>query len=135
MPIKNRLSRARHQGFTLIELVVVIIILGVLAVAAVPRFVNLGDSARSAKVKATAGAFKSGVNLVHAAWVAKGAPPGGIDDAPVFSDNPDRSGTVDINGKGWPAEHYLANPSDSEPTLNNVQDCMSVWRILFSAGD
>ncbi|BDM65553.1 pilin [Shewanella sp. NFH-SH190041] len=136
MPIKDRLSRARHQGFTLIELIVVIIILGLLAVVAAPKFLNFEDYAHSATVKATGGAFKTGVDLVQAAWVVRGAPPGGINDAPVFSDNPNKSGTVDINGKGWPTQHFITGPAaGTEPTLNNVPDCLSVWRILFSGDE
>lgn len=135
MPITDRLSRARHQGFTLIELIVVIIILGLLAVTAAPKFLNFEDYASSATVKATGGAFKTGVDLVQAAWVVRGAPPSGINDAKVFSDNPDLSGSVDINGKGWPAQHFLSGPTTGEPTLNNVPDCISVWRILFSGDE
>ena len=41
----------RDQGFTLIELVIVIIILGVLAASAVPKFINLSDAAKIAKLE------------------------------------------------------------------------------------
>lgn len=59
-------------GFTLIELVVVITILGILAAFAVPRFVSLETEARSAAVQALAGSVRSGAALAHALWLAQG---------------------------------------------------------------
>jgi MSHA pilin protein MshA len=48
-----------QQGFTLIELVMVIVILGILAATAIPKFVNLQDEARQAAVDGAAGAISS----------------------------------------------------------------------------
>ena len=65
--------RNTQQGFTLIELVVVIVILGILAATALPRFINLSDEARTASVNGIAGSLRSAVVIVQAKFLAVGA--------------------------------------------------------------
>ncbi|AMG06207.1 type II secretion system protein [Vibrio parahaemolyticus] len=55
----------RQGGFTLIELVVVIVILGILAVTAAPRFLNLQDDARNSALQGLKGALDGAAGIVY----------------------------------------------------------------------
>ncbi|WP_076414107.1 prepilin-type N-terminal cleavage/methylation domain-containing protein [Shewanella sp. UCD-KL12] len=55
----------KQKGFTLIELVIVIIILGILAVTAAPKFINLQSDAKISTVQGIKGAIKSSLDLAH----------------------------------------------------------------------
>lgn len=63
--------RKQHSGFTLIELVIVIVILGILAASALPRFSDLAGDARAASVNGIAGSLRAAAAISHATQLAK----------------------------------------------------------------
>ncbi len=112
-------ARQNSKGFTLIELVTVIVILGILAVFALPRFANVTDQAHDASVEGVTGAMASAVAIVHAQWVSNGQP----------TTDPNRDnligfgrGDVDVSANGWPT----GTSGSNNPSMDAIR-CIEVW--------
>ncbi|MDR6965869.1 prepilin-type N-terminal cleavage/methylation domain-containing protein [Shewanella putrefaciens] len=64
--------KTKQNGFSLIELVIVIVILGLLAATAIPRFLNVTDDAQDASVDGVAGGLSTAVSFVRSQWEVDG---------------------------------------------------------------
>lgn len=99
--IKSINKHSLGKGFTLIELVIVIVLLGILASVALPRFLDITGDAHNASVSGTAGAMASAVNIAHAKWLASGQPTTNPPIAGIDFINSGHS-NVGFNEQGWP---------------------------------
>ena len=95
--------QAKQSGFTLIELVVVIVILGILSAVALPKFINLSGEAAQAAAQGVAGAVSSATAINYAARKASATAGAG----PILScaDTSSNAGTL-LSG-GLPAGYTL----------------------------
>jgi len=130
--IKTKLNA--QQGFTLIELVVVVVILGFLAVTAIPKFIDLTEQAKQANIEGMAGGFATGASLARAQWEAEGR-----------SQNSSNQNTVNYDGSIL----FLTTPGANNTTLRagypmgtaansitsgNMNDtrCTQVWENILA---
>jgi len=94
-------ARSEQRGFTLIELVVVITILGILAAFAIPRFASLETEARIAAIQGLAGSVRSSAALAHSLSLTQNNPP-----------------TVNVEGN-------LINMSNGYPVAADIDDTLA----------
>jgi len=120
----------KQSGFTLIELVIVVVILGFLAVTAIPKFLDLTDQAKQANIEGMAGGFATGISLARAQWEAEGRENDGATPPKNFV-NYDGNViylTVEDSAKNIRPGYALGTTATA--TIADV-NCISVWNSLY----
>jgi len=100
----------KQTGFSLVELVVVIVVVGLLAVAALPRFLDVTDEAKKASIEGVAGGFATGVLSARAQWEAEARP--------SVTLNGEKYNTVDYDG----VDFWLTRSKDSSDNDTGFRD-------------
>ena len=112
----------KQNGFTLIELVIVIVLIGILAATALPRFADLTGDARLAVAQGVAGNFAAAASIAHAQWIADGG------TSSVDSVTLEGSTTVYVTDEGWP-ETVGTAPTTSGTTT--ASGCVGLWNGIL----
>jgi MSHA pilin protein MshB len=126
----------KTRGFTLIELVVVIAILGILAAVALPRFMNATKQAHESAVKGVSGALAAAVTLVRSQYEVNrsGTSSSGTVKCTAGNCQIDvlgfGNGYVDVNANGWP----IGIDRSGTPAANTAMSadtCIEVFRNVL----
>ncbi|WNC72902.1 prepilin-type N-terminal cleavage/methylation domain-containing protein [Thalassotalea psychrophila] len=117
-----------NKGFTLIELVIVVVLLGLLAVTAIPKFIDLTEQAQQANIEGMAGGFATGVSLARAQWEAEGRTNDGQYNV-VNYDGSDLILTTENQNNGVRPGYPIGIENGNDSL--ELADCVDIWNNIL----
>ncbi|CAH0534472.1 hypothetical protein VST7929_02405 [Vibrio stylophorae] len=119
----------KSRGFSLIELVIVIVIIGLLSAVALPRFFDVSEEAKKASIEGVSGSFSSAVIAARAQWEARGRPSDSSGHNQVNYD-----GVIFLLTKDRPGYPYALQGSNAGVGVPSAQDCAALLQNLLQNG-
>lgn len=122
----------KQTGFTLIELVIVVVILGLLTATAIPKFLNLTDQAEQANIEGMAGGFATAISLARAQWEAEARPKNASSQNFVDYDGTTLMLTTENSAAGI-RPGYVVGLTDGMTLAGDfgVENCLEIWRNIL----
>jgi len=122
----------KQLGFTLIEMVIVVVIIGILSITAIPKFLDLTEQAQRANVEGMAGGFATAIALARAQWEADARPKNTVSESNfVVYDGTTLTLTREDTANGIRPGYVLGlNSTNSDSAIAGV-NCLEVWQNIF----